>query len=339
MLCKVQIDTSVCREVHEACTKALENGMDETYRFSELLHPTLTTRSTATPNLGARINRYFAAPFIRSVQEASIDLKALAASKVQIYWPYSEDWDGKTLPLISFAPKDENQEWNIAYKFDDQGVIVDSIMVNEESMMQRPIWIINNSDRDRVLSTTKETRNTRTTSQPGKIYTVNLGRFMAEKQYDSAWAGGSEFVVKFAYLDDSKAKSLADSSKVQVREVYIPVYRSRKDIRKRRWTDVNTVMAPNWKPNYHEGFFMLIEEDQGSAKQEEMSLSITIFGKKLGFESKLPLKSRDEEIYKQCYPREFIFSTSNYANGTWVQHQCAGVYWTLPFQIGTALTF
>lgn len=154
MLCKVQIDTSVCREVHEACTKALENGMDETYRFSELLHPTLTTRSTATPNLGARINRYFAAPFIRSVQEASIDLKALAASKVQIYWPYSEDWDGKTLPLISFAPKDENQEWNIAYKFDDQGVIVDSIMVNEESMMQRPIWIINNSDRDRVLSTT-----------------------------------------------------------------------------------------------------------------------------------------------------------------------------------------
>ena len=147
ILSHISINNDICKEVHEAVSSATDNGLDESYYFQEILkegNNKIATRSGNPSSLGTLIKNYFANPITRSADADAINLDLLAKSDIQIYWPYSEDWDGKTLPAITYAPEDEDQEWNYAYK--KNGDKIDTIIVNEEYMEKNPVWIINKSD-------------------------------------------------------------------------------------------------------------------------------------------------------------------------------------------------
>ena len=45
----------------------------------------------------------------------NIDADALSASGMQIYWPYSEAWDGAAMPVITFDPESEALS-NVGYE-------------------------------------------------------------------------------------------------------------------------------------------------------------------------------------------------------------------------------
>lgn len=62
----------------------------------------------------------------------------------QIYWPYSQKWNGSDLPVITFKTKESPllpQDENIGYRIKEG--FVETVLVNEEYAKQHPVWIIN----------------------------------------------------------------------------------------------------------------------------------------------------------------------------------------------------
>lgn len=360
ILSHISINNDICKEVHEAVSSATDNGLDESYYFQEILkegNNKIATRSGNPSSLGTLIKNYFANPITRSADADAINLDLLAKSDIQIYWPYSEDWDGKTLPAITYAPEDEDQEWNYAYK--KNGDKIDTIIVNEEYMEKNPVWIINKSDisyedlpnlslkqnvKNNVLflSETNENKNidnlpyiTRATGEP--VYTVYLGQFMAEKQYDKIWSGGSEFAIQMGAIENMQIESIEQLKSANPQVTYLRITRSRKDIKKKRWITLNSVLSSDWYPNENNAAFMIHEEDQGKNINWEADLSIKIKGKDFGFKAKLPFGSHDDLVYRTVYKRTFVFSTNNKEGNNWTVHKANGVSWTLPYKIGFTL--
>lgn len=358
MLSNISINKDVCQEVHNAVNNAMYNGLEESYYFQEILGKSnkVTTRSGSISLLGALIKDYSSST--RSADADAVNLDLLAESDVQIYWPYSEDWDGETLPVITYAPENEDQEWNYAYR--KNGDKIDTIIVNEEYMEKNPVWIVNNSDiayeelpnfsqkqytKNNVLFLSEASVNTKankpsisTKSVGEPVYTVYLGRFMSEKQYDKIWNGGSEFVIQMGAIEHMVIESIEQLTSTNPRITVVKVSRSRRDIRKRRWAIMKSaVLSSDWQPNENNVAFMIHEEDLGGKKYWDPELSVNIGAKSFGFKAKIPYGNGDDLIYQNIYDRPFVFSTNNKRGNDWVEHESNGVYWTIPFEVGKTL--
>ena len=99
-------------EVHDAVCASAGNGYDEEYTLRDLL-------STPGSGVGDAATRAPARSYERPLRDllrealaatraggAEDYLSALTASDLQLYWPYSETWDGAQLPVVTFDPGD-----------------------------------------------------------------------------------------------------------------------------------------------------------------------------------------------------------------------------------------
>lgn len=122
-------------------------------KFHEKNHkickPTQFTRSGGLRVLGERLNQTV---MTRAAMKRVVDLKVLENSDAQIYWPYSDEWDQKTMPVVAYIPEnvvdpeDYNPEYIWAYKkitLPDGTERVDSLYINEEYAEANPVWIVN----------------------------------------------------------------------------------------------------------------------------------------------------------------------------------------------------
>lgn len=129
-------------EVYEAVSASSGNGYDEEYMMSDLfLAPGSGVGSDpagrATKAVEYRtplrdmLRDYFTAKFATKAGAADIEayINSLIESDAQIYWPYSEDRDGRTYPIVTFDPG-YGAESNYGYeiRFDASGArVVDSV--------------------------------------------------------------------------------------------------------------------------------------------------------------------------------------------------------------------
>ena len=161
ILSALPMDRSHLGEVFDAVCASSENGYDEEYMLADLVgSPGAGVgdgvfRSKAAPRydrpLRNLLSDYFeanpsAVPTRAGSSEAC--LRMLEESDMQIYWPYSEDWDGETFPIITFDPGD-GSEYNYGYQAvrgEDGSVEIQSVYVDEQLAMSRPVWVINNND-------------------------------------------------------------------------------------------------------------------------------------------------------------------------------------------------
>jgi hypothetical protein len=119
VLSDLPLNLSHMQEVHDAVTSSSGNGYDEEYTMRILFESPgkgvgdIPTRSGEIYDEPLRdlIESYVRAGIqTRSggkVYSADSFLSALISSDIQIYWPYSENWDGRTLPIITFDPEDD----------------------------------------------------------------------------------------------------------------------------------------------------------------------------------------------------------------------------------------
>jgi hypothetical protein len=141
-------------------------------------------------------------------------ISALAESDIQIYWPFSENWDGETMPVVTFDPED-GSDVNTGYrlKVDDDGFRhVEEVVVDEEMAAQVPVWVVNrNSDAGyatiemlrredpdwgtgggNIIVRPREAVRTRS---EGSCKTLVLRDFQMNRNFDTWFAGASEFFV------------------------------------------------------------------------------------------------------------------------------------------------
>lgn len=353
LISTIPLTEEIVEEVFSATQQGLANGIDESCYFADVLENSAQSKFQNRSSVSALGRELQLALDNITRSNGDIDADLLINGEYQIYWPYSEIWDGVTRPVITFIPEDMDQLWNYAYRQTESGI--ETIIVDEEYMQSHPVWIINTADIPydalpnfkksefvkngfAYIPREQSTAMTSTTGEAdqNKIYTVYLGKFKAEKQYDSVWNGGSEFAIQMGSLE-SFTITVPDQLKIYSTEItYLRITRSRNDIKNKKWIELgSSVLASDWQPYENNVGFSIHEEDQGGTKKWCAKLGITLDGKSYGFDAEIPYGSGDDLIYRTIYSRDFIFSSNNVEDNVPVVHYSGGVFWTLPYKEAT----
>lgn len=145
------------QEVHDAASSSTDGGYDEEYTLERLINAPGCGVGQSTTKAGREYSlplRDMLADYLGagtkggSQEEVEAFLNSLSESDLQIYWPYSEDWDGEELPIVTFDPG-YGSEYNYGYRIsrDKDGFhAVDSVYVDEQVAMKHPVWVINTND-------------------------------------------------------------------------------------------------------------------------------------------------------------------------------------------------
>ncbi|MCR4565605.1 MAG: hypothetical protein K5651_05900, partial [Bacteroidales bacterium] len=77
--------------------------------------------------------------------DAEAYIQSLCESGVQIYWPYSENWDGKSLPIITYDPG-YGLESNTGWRINPEGKAAEEVMVDENLARSGCVWVVNSNE-------------------------------------------------------------------------------------------------------------------------------------------------------------------------------------------------
>ena len=309
MFSELPLTLGQVREVFDGVNASSSNGYDEEYPFLEMfsspgsgvgddLADTRALRDYPSPLCGmvsSMVESYL------PTRSASF-LDELSASGLQIYWPYSDRWDGRSLPVITFCPA-EPGETNIGFsrrELPDGSWIVEEIVVDEAFAAAHPVWVINyNTDSGAITPQMLEKSapaaiSTRGTDKDFK--TLKLKEFKAHRQYDPWLSGGSEFFCKIGALKAFKADVVADLSlySPEITDLMIKVKRSQVG----RVLRYNTILVSDWSGQLEECAFLLTEDDGGKMTSWKATGSVKIKSKSYGFEVEIPYHRNDDIVWR-----------------------------------------
>lgn len=338
-------------EVKKGVEVSLSYGLDESFRLRDILSPQNSKFKRQTT--ASQFSTTLKSKLIEAETSNGMDLLDFAMNNnVEIYWPYSENWDGVEMPTITFNPGTD-QLSNEGYKY-SSGVLQQIVIVDEEYAINHPVWIITIDQTDYSLYPNFASRKFRIAGtnywsteiiykryedfDDPNVYTVSLGSFMSEKQHDVWWNGGSDYVIQFGSPVNMIPRSEYDLTISHPEIAYFRISRTRKQIRNKEWVDVNIPLIGNWAKPINFCGLMIHEDDGGDEKKAEFDLGVTIADKFYGIKLLMPFKVRDRMITRNVYDRKYIFSTNNHLpDGSWTVQYSDGVYWNIKYKIGQQL--
>ena len=296
MLSEMSLSIDQVQEVFQGVESSSTNGFDEEYTFENLLE----TRSEGLTkgNLGQMISDHVAGSV---ATRASDFIGELASSGLQIYWPYSDSWDGETMPVITFIP-DDGSESNIAFSREllpDGMPVVKELVVDEAYAMMHPVWVVN-WDEDAGAITPQMLEKLHLGETATRAYpdfkTLKLKEFKAHRQYDSWLSGGSEFYIKCGSLKAFTADVVSDLKlyNPEITDLMIKVKRSQvgKALR------YNAILVSDWSDQLSECAFLIHEDDGGKMTTWKSSGTVKIKSKSYGFEVEIPYHRNDDIVWR-----------------------------------------
>ncbi len=351
MLSCLPINQSHAKEVYGAVTSSSGNGYDEEYTMRQLFENpgagvgdgNVKSGGDYVSPLRDLIEDYVYSGAVTKAGEGVVNpeeyLDVLMNSGIQIYWPFSEDWDGETLPIITFDPED-GSEVNIGYRvyYDDDGFRrVEEVIVDEATAEKAPVWVVNRNSDAGYTSLEMLRRENPDWGEGGgnvivkpmsadgldeqvsKVGVINgtvsgtksnyemkcliLKDFTAKRNYDSWFAGASEFFVKIGYIDDFTASTEAEL------RLYNPMVTDFMIVVKRKHIGVpqnfNAVLISKWSRNV-DAAFMIMEDDGGTKEDWSTKAKVYVAGKSYGVEVSFPLSSRDDIVWRGSLAYDWI---------------------------------
>ena len=315
ILSMIPIQKAQVEEVHDAVSSSSSNGYDEEYTMRHIFEsPGAGVGDNMSKSAGSYVKplRALIEDQVRSMpatRSLSMDpdrfLEILTDSDVQIYWPFSDEWDGETLPVITFDPED-GASANIGYRFtieDDGSRHVEEVVVDEAMAEKVPVWVVNRNDDAGYTSLEMLRREDPDWGEGGgsiivksRLKTLILKDFTMKRNYDSWFAGASEFWVKIGYLEDFTASTEAEL------RLYSPMVTDFMIVVKRKHVGVpqnfNAVLMSDWSENADACAFMITEDDGGTQTEWTSKAKVFVAGKSYGVEITLPLKVRDDIVWR-----------------------------------------
>lgn len=315
-------------EVHDAVSSSSGNGYDEEYTMRHLFgnpgagvgDKDVRSGSEYTDPLWKLIDRHvrsMAATKASGMDDPDMFLKMLTESDVQIYWPYSEQWNGKDMPVITFDPED-GARTNTGYRIKvehDGSRHVEKVVVDEATAMEVPVWVVNrNTDSGytslemlrredpawgegggAIIINPSKDRTSQVKSGSG-MKTLVLKEFTMNRNYDSWFAGASEFFVKIGYLDNFTASTEAEM------RLYNPMVTDFMIVVKRNQVGVpqpfNAILVTDWSDQVESCAFMITEDDGGTQTEWTSKAKVFVAGKSYGVEITIPLNIRDDVVWR-----------------------------------------
>lgn len=360
MLSELPMEPVHFKEVHRAVSSSSGNGYDEEYMMRDLFASpgrgvgeedsgksgnSVEEQSKSLSDILPLRDLIIQYAENRAATKASgfdpdIWLESLSSSDIQIYWPYSEDWDGETQPVFTYDPGDGSQV-GVGWKVDtdERGArTVRKIEVDEKYAAAYPVWVVNrNSDSgytsldvmrrehpewdngggaliiggpvsSRVPGVPLPEEGTKAASS---VKTLILKDFTMRRHYDTWLAGGSEFFIKAGSVNDFVASTEAEL------QLYVPAVTDFMVVVKRKQLGqalpFNTVLVSDWTSQLTQVAFMIVEDDGGSLTQWKCSAVVKVASKSYGFDISLPFNTRDDIVWRGQLSRRYIEATDKIA--------------------------
>ena len=313
VLADIPLQNAHINEVFEAVTASIKNGYDEEYTMKHIFETpgvgvgeTTTKGKTFENPLRDLISSYLSSMNMTKADagmNTEIFIQYLTSSDIQIYWPYSENWYGETLPIITFDPE-TGAERNEGYELvlnEDGTRCVKIVEVDEEMAMKRPVWIVNrNSDASYTPLNLIQANSvcTKTTVTEGEFSgrSLVLKEIKANRNYDNFFAGASEFWVKIGAVEDFTAVTEAEMHLYNPSVTDFMVVMKRGQIGKP--LSINVLLVSNWTDQMVNSAFMITEDDGGTRTEWECTALVKVSSKSYGIEMKLPFNSRDDIVWR-----------------------------------------
>ena len=336
MISSLPLEEAQLAEVHDAVSASSGNGYDEEYTMGSILSSPgagvgddLKTRSAdryGKPLRDLIAEYYRTHPFTKASSGplgAESILDSLSSSDLQIYWPWSGNWDGKTAPVVTFDPGDESTR-NIGYERvtdSDGNVFLKVVLVDEEMARKRPVWVVNrNSDAGykTIEMLLKENPSwgeggTVTIGGPTKSAVGNrslvISDLKAFRNYDPWFAGGSEFFVKIGSVEDFKASTEEEMLRYSpsITDFMVVVRRSQIG----QTIPFKVVLVSDWTSQLESCALMISEDDGGTRTTWNCSATVKVQSKSYGFDISIPFNSRDDIVWRGRLARSFLEAYSD----------------------------
>lgn len=343
MLASLPMESCHLQEVHDAVSASSFNGYDEEYTMRDLFQ----LPGKGVGDIDSKVRKGYSNPlkdliseFVQSsaatkvsgfgTDEPEAYLEALMASDLQIYWPYSDRWDGDALPVITFDPSDDS-DVNEGYRLvrtEGGEMFLEKVMVDEDMAAETPVWVVNrNSDAgfktlemlrredpqwgegggDIIVSPSLRPISKTTLTCPLKC--LVLKDFTMNRHYDSWFAGASEFFVKTGFVEDFTASTEAELRLFNplVTDFMIVVKRSQVG----KPQPFNAVLVTEWPEQMTHCAFMITEDDGGTRTEWKCTALVRIASKSYGLEINLPFNSRDDVVWRGQLSSRWIEANSN----------------------------
>ena len=350
ILSAVPLEGEHLYEVHSAVTSSSGNGYDEEYTVRDMFsvpgkgvgeNQTRSTKIYDNPLKSLIENHVRSEAFTKSAGEARNAedfLNALMSSDIQIYWPFSEDWDGSALPVITFDPED-GSEVNIGYRIevdDDGSRRIREIAVDEDLARRNPVWVVNRNEDAEYTSLEILRREDENWGEGGGAIilepqsvspsavrsktdagagdeaggkTLILKEFTMKRNYDSWFAGASEFFVKVGSVEDFTATTEAEM------KLYVPAVTDFMIVVKRSQVGkpqpFNAVLVSDWTDQMLNCAFLITEDDGGTRTDWNCTALVRVASKSYGVEMKIPFNSRDDIVWRGQLAAKWLQANSN----------------------------
>lgn len=355
LLASIEIDQSVMNEVKAGVQRSRKYGLDEEYRFTDMLKPSLSKiqRSSVSSLLLQKMTDALNVKQeqLKSGISTSDFLNYLSDNDIQIYWPYSKNWDGKTKPVITYLQEDD-KNYRVGYLLNEESHI-DTINLDKEFVKNNPVWIINRNNtpynelpdfengeyvnKDGVffysevakqwLNKINSEARSLSVNVPGEVpgNAVYIGSINSISNHDGALADGPEF--DFIWCHQGVPISLSQSPSPLVNRYRINM--SEEEVGSAKQIDL--CIQPNWTTQQTTNALIVIEKDGGKDKKGNVTLSYDYWGKELSTVVSYKYERRDDFVFEKIFKREDIFSDKNKtAEGTWKQYNGDQFWVNLP---------
>ena len=329
MLSSLPLGREQMEEVHAAVMASSENGYDEEYTMKDLFES--PGSGVGDQALGTKSGPEYQRPMRDLIRQYLTDshrtkagdddpavveryIQDLIESDIQIYWPFSDSWNGREEPVITFNPGTD-AEANIGYALDGT-----EVEVSEAVARERPVWVVNVNDDSDYTSYEMLLKQNPGWGQGGDIYvgtkseddpdtkSLRLKDFKMNRNYDSWFCGASEFFVKCGLVENFKAK---DEDELRN---YVPTITDFMVVVKRRnlgqRVPFNVLLASEWTEQMEDIAFMISEDDGGTITSWKVEGTLKIKSKTYGIEIELPIRSRDDIVWRGCLSRRYIQNNS-----------------------------
>lgn len=316
MLAALPIGSEQVSEVFNAVSSSSVNGYDEEYMLRDLLsfpgsgvgdNPSTRASSAQryTSPLKDMISDYLSSYVATKAGGADLAayLSELSASGMQIYWPYSEQWDGEQMPLITFDPG-----FGAETNYDMQN----SVLIDEELASKRPVWVVNTNDDCSYTPLELYTRSVSlpaASSSPANIspasifddeptrqYDLYMKDFTMLRHYDTWFAGASEFFIKcgavtaIPALDEDEITNYIP----EVTDLMIVVKRSQKGQK----IPFNTLLLSGFTDYLEQIALLITESDGGTRTSWKCQAKVMIKSKSYGIDIDLPFYTKDDIVWR-----------------------------------------
>ena len=319
---QLPLDSSHLDEVFNAVSSSSTNGYDEEYRFLDLLGnpgagvgdgdvflPASKGPATVYERpLKDLLAEYFEEHPLTKAGGAEESLELLRESDCQIYWPYSEEWDGKTFPLITFNPG-TGMDYSEGYEIRPGSGKPEPIRITEDLAKERPVWVINtNNDADytpaKIFLDNGLSGMEASSRADGEKKLLLLRNFKMLRNYDNWLEGGSEFFIKCGAVNGFKASKEEDLAKYSpsVTDCMVVVKRKQLGLS----LPLGVVMLTDFTDQMENIAFMITEDDGGTVTQWKCEAMVKYNSKSYGFTLDIPYRSKDDIVWRGQLSRDYL---------------------------------